>query len=71
MGYSTKTNGFDQNHVAGYALDNLAIFGPVISPTSRTDALYGMKVYMDDCSTYSATNDSIQNQLHYRSLGVC
>ena len=43
MGYSTKTNGFDQNHVAGYALDNLAIFGPVISSTSRTDALYGMK----------------------------
>ena len=70
QGYVENGTHWDQDHVAGYAFDNIAIFNALVNGSG---ALQAYAEDMDKCSTMSndGTLDSSGYQLHYRGLGYC
>jgi len=78
QGYVVQGDAWSQNHVAGYAFTNVAIFNPIVSAASVTDAVFAEANISDLCGTSSdgaGTNDANSNptgrQLHYHSISQC
>jgi len=78
QGYAVQGAAWPQEHVAGYAFTNVAIFNAIQSSTSVTDAVYASANSVDLCGTMSdaaGANDANGNatgrQLHYRSISQC
>lgn len=63
QGYTTAGDAWSQEHVAGYAFTNVAIFNPILSSASVTDALVANSSVMDLCGTYSelAANPAVND----------
>ena len=78
QGYAIQGDAWSQEHVAGYAFTNVAIFNAITSSSSITDAVVSTANSVDLCGTMSdaaGANDALGNptgrQLHYRSISQC
>lgn len=75
QGYTTAGDAWSQEQVAGYAFTNVAIFNPLVSESSITDAMWAQKSEVDLCQTSSSpvdANDATKgHQLHYHGISQC